>query len=256
MPLHDWTRVSPSEFHDMHLNWMAAIRTRLNTGLLPDGYYALAEQKAEPFVPDVLALGSSDEGDSVTSWPAGGGGPAAATLVQAEVTLSGRRRRPYPPARRVVVRHVEGQRLVAVIELVSPGNKAKTKSEREFVEKSAALIENGIHLTVVDVFPNSPRLPQGFGGAVWRSVERVKAKYAPQFSRTHAAFAAKSGGGCLVNFQSSEVGAALPALPLYLTPTACVLLPLDEAYQDAWVGYPKPLRQVLEAPAEQPPAGR
>ncbi len=89
MPLHDWTRVSPNEFHDMHLNWMGAIRTRLNTGLLPDGYYALAEQKAEPFVPDVLTLGSSDEGDAVTSWPASN--PASGNMPPASVATKAMR---------------------------------------------------------------------------------------------------------------------------------------------------------------------
>ncbi len=251
MPLHDWTRVSPNRFHDMHMNWMGVVRTRLNTGLLPEGYYALAEQKAGPFVPDVLTL--DDQGDdSATGWPADGGGAATAIEVRAEVTLSGARRRPYPPPRRVVVRHVEGQRLVAVIELVSPGNKAKRKATRDFVEKSAALLENGVHVTIIDVFPNPLRLPQGFGGAVWRSVERVAAKYSPQFSRTHSSFAAKRGGGCLAHFQSSELGAPLPALPLYLTPTVYVPLPLEEAYQDSWAGYPKPLRRILEAPPAGP----
>ena len=92
-------------------------------------------------------------------------------------------------------------------------------------------------------------MPQGFGGAVWKSVERVVASYTPQFSRTHSSFAAKRGGGCLVRFQSSELGEPLPSLALYLTPTVHVPLPLEEAYHDPWVGYPKFLRERLEAPA-------
>ena len=107
MPLYDWTRVTPNRFHDMHMNWMGAVRTRLNTGLLPEGYFALAEQKAGPFVPDVLNLDDQDD-DSTAGWLAEGGGAATATEVRAEVTLSGARHRPYPPARRVVVRHVDG----------------------------------------------------------------------------------------------------------------------------------------------------
>ena len=247
MPLHDWTRVTPNRFHDMHMIWMGAVRTRLNTGLLPEGYYALAEQKTGPFVPDVLTPGEYGDG-SETEWSAEGGGAATATEVHAEATLSGSRKRAYPPARRVVVRHVDGQRLVAVIELVSPGNKAKRQATRDFVEKAAAFLENGVHVTIVDVFPNPPRMPQGFGGAVWKSVERVAANYTPQFSRTHSSFAAKPRGGCLVHFQSSELGAPLPSLALYLTPTVHVPLPLEAAYQDSWVGYPKFLRAILEAP--------
>ena len=56
MPLHDWTRVTPNDFHDFHLSWIAALRTALNSGLLPEGYFALAEHQAAPFTPDVLTL--------------------------------------------------------------------------------------------------------------------------------------------------------------------------------------------------------
>lgn len=250
MPLHDWTRVTPNDFHDMHVAWITAIRTRLNTGLLPDGYYAMAEHVVPPFAPDILTLGTGARGDSPILQPLGGGGVATATRVDAEVTLTGgRRARLKPPERRIVVRHAQGRQLIAVIEVVSPGNKAKVKAASSLVDKSVALLQNGIHLTIIDVFPNPTRLPQGFGGAIWRGVERAAADYTPQYSRTHSAFAAQEGGGCLAHFQSSELGAPLPALPLYLTPTVHVPLPLEEAYYDAWVGCPKPLRQFLEAPA-------
>ncbi len=53
MPLHDWTRVDDGIFHDFYLAWIAEIRRSLNKGLLPDGFYALAEQVAvvdEPYI--------------------------------------------------------------------------------------------------------------------------------------------------------------------------------------------------------------
>ncbi len=250
MPLHDWTRVTPNDFHDMHVGWITALRTRLNTGLLPEGYYAMAEHVVPPFAPDVLTLGAGRRGESLSAESPDGGGVATAARVSAEVTPSGNGgARQKPPERRVVVRHVEGRQLIAVIEVVSPGNKARAKATNVLIDKSIALLRNGIHLTIIDVFPNPPRLPRGFGGAVWKGVERVAADYTPQFSRTHSAFAAQEGGGCLVHSQSSELGAPLPSLPLYLTPTIHVPLPLEEAYQDSWVGYPKPLRAILDAPA-------
>ena len=252
MPLHDWTRIAPNDFHDMHVSWIATIRTRLNTGLLPDGYYAMAEHVVPPYAPDVLTLATGERG-AQPQWPdggdGGGGGVAVATETEVEVTLTaGPRKREKPPERHITVRHAEGRRLVAVIELVSPGNKAKATAIRGLVEKSAALLANGIHLSIIDVFPNPPRLPRGFGGAIWRSIRGAEAEYAPKFSRTHAAFAARDGGGCVAQFQSSEVGSPLPRLPLYLTERGCILLPLEETYQAAWAGYPKPLRPALEAP--------
>jgi hypothetical protein len=56
MPVHDWTRVRPGTFHDFHGSWMTHLKEALNGGLLPTGYYALAEQPAEEAWPDVLAL--------------------------------------------------------------------------------------------------------------------------------------------------------------------------------------------------------
>ena len=256
MPLHDWTRVTPNDFHDLHVSWIAAIRTRLNTGLLPAGYYAMAEHVVPPFAPDVLTLNTAGRDGPPPPWPGdeaggdGGGGGGVAVATEVEVTLIAEPRRwSQPPQRRVAVRHVEGRRLVAVIELVSPGNKAKAAEVRGFTAKATALLANGIHLSIVDVFPNPPRLPRGFGGAVWRAIRRAEADYTPKHSRTHSAFAAQGGGGCLAQFLSSEVGAALPALPLYLTARRCVLLPLEETYRTAWAGYPEVLRPALEAPA-------
>lgn len=46
MPLHDWTRVSAGIFHDFHTVLVGDLRTRLNAGLLPPEYDALAEQVA------------------------------------------------------------------------------------------------------------------------------------------------------------------------------------------------------------------
>src|ERR1700739_539434 len=44
MPVHDWTRVGAGIFHDFHHAWIEEIKRALNAGLLPDDYYALAEQ--------------------------------------------------------------------------------------------------------------------------------------------------------------------------------------------------------------------
>ena len=44
MPVHDWTRVDAGIFHDFHTVWTGELRNALNGGLLPDGYYALADR--------------------------------------------------------------------------------------------------------------------------------------------------------------------------------------------------------------------
>src|SRR2546429_3547028 len=44
MPVHDWTRVSDGTFHDFHYSWVLEIKRALKRGLLPKGYYVMAEQ--------------------------------------------------------------------------------------------------------------------------------------------------------------------------------------------------------------------
>jgi hypothetical protein len=61
MPVHDWNRVTAGTFHDFHLAWIAELRRALNGGLLPRGYYALAEQVAGEIIPDVLTLQQSPD---------------------------------------------------------------------------------------------------------------------------------------------------------------------------------------------------
>src|SRR5689334_11826117 len=56
MPIHDWTRVGAGIFHHFHHAWIGDVTRALNAGLLPGGYYALAEQITGGFGPDVVAL--------------------------------------------------------------------------------------------------------------------------------------------------------------------------------------------------------
>jgi len=58
MPAHDWTRVDAGIFHAFYHRWISAISDALNQGILPSDYYALPEQHAVGFGPDVLTLQS------------------------------------------------------------------------------------------------------------------------------------------------------------------------------------------------------
>src|SRR5437588_11620203 len=57
MPVHDWTRVSDGTIHDFHYSWVLEIKRVLKRGLLPRGYYVMAEQFGGDLgAPDVLTL--------------------------------------------------------------------------------------------------------------------------------------------------------------------------------------------------------
>lgn len=71
MPVHDWTRVSDRTFHDLHYSWVLEIKRTLKRGILPTGYYVMAEQVGGDLgVPDVLTLqtaGANTESEGLLS---------------------------------------------------------------------------------------------------------------------------------------------------------------------------------------------
>ena len=56
MSIHDWTRVKSGTFHDFHQDWTVEICRTLNRGVLPPGYFAMAEKQVTGPEPDVVTL--------------------------------------------------------------------------------------------------------------------------------------------------------------------------------------------------------
>src|ERR1017187_3136767 len=124
MPIHDWTRVDAAIFHDFHLSWIAEIKRSLNQGLLPPDYYALAEQITGNMAPDVLTLCRPVSGSSEREQAPSNGGIAVATAPPKTRFHARMQLDPYArKARAVVIRHRSGHQVIAMIEIVSPGNK-------------------------------------------------------------------------------------------------------------------------------------
>src|SRR5262249_35086165 len=130
MPVHDWTRVSAGTFHDFHCSWIPEIKNRLNQGILPSDYYAQVEQVAGEMTADVWTLRS-------------GPPPGSMALYAAR-------------ARHIAIRHSSGDHIVALIEVVSPGNKASRYAFQTFVDKAVAALSQGYHLLLIDLFPPGP----------------------------------------------------------------------------------------------------
>src|SRR4051812_9612071 len=162
MPNHDWTKVNAGTWHDFHLAWIAEIRNALNGGLLPPSYYAQAEQIAGPMGPDVLTLQTPELPSGFDASEPTGGGLAVATAPPRAWLVDEAEMNDYVLKRRtLVIRHISGDRIVALIELVLPGNKAARFALRSFVEKAVEALSRGYHLLIVALFPPSPRDPQG-----------------------------------------------------------------------------------------------
>ena len=129
MPVHDWTRVDAGLFHDFHQAWIVALREALNSGGLPPDYFALTEQSIRGPVPDVLTLRLSTGGDEPATARAASGLAVAEAPPRARLIRRTERSIYAHKADRITVRHRHGK-IVAVIEIVSPGNKGSTSELR------------------------------------------------------------------------------------------------------------------------------
>jgi hypothetical protein len=152
-------------------------------------------------------------------------------------------------ANRITVRHRHGH-VVAVIEIVSPGNKASRNELRAFVEKSANLVRQGIHLLVIDLLPPGKRDPQGIHKAIWDELGEEDFELPPDKPLTLAAYDA--GPPCVAYVEPVAVGDGLPPMPLFLKPELYVPAPLEPTYQGTWEAFPAPLKGLLETPVPRP----
>jgi hypothetical protein len=170
MPVHDWTRVDAGLFHDFHHTWITEIKRALNRGLLPPEYYALAEQIAGGLGPDVLTL----QRPATSTPPAGdpsGGIALAASPPRAEFRFRTEADLYAAKAKSVVIHHKCNHQVIAVVEIVSPGNKNNRHGLRALVDKVGELLRAGVHLLLLDLFPPSSRDPHGIHKAIKKEVE-------------------------------------------------------------------------------------
>ena len=265
VPIHDWTRVDAGIWHDFHVAWIGEIRKQLNAGLLPDPFYALAEPQGgfsvegeddepgadlsdddpdEPrrFEADLLTL--RDEGGAAAS-----GGGVALLDRPPRVRLTGALR-DGPLTRRIAVRHGSDDRVVALIELVSPGNRDGWGKIGSFCEKVVAAIRGGVHVLMIDLFPPTPLLPAGMRGEI---AGRFGGQYAPPAGEPLTCAAYRAAGSATTTFvEPLRVGARPPTMPLFLSGTPPsdqnrVDLPLADGYAAAFAPTPAKYRRVLEA---------
>ncbi len=246
MPIHDWTRVSAGIFHDFHVAWIGEIRNTLNSGLLPSDYYALAEQIAGPMGPDVLTLQADSYPENGSVVPSSGGGIAVATAPPPARMTAAAEMNDYVLKRRtLVIRHSSGDRIIALIEIVSPGNKAARHALRSFVEKAVEALYRGYHLLIVDLFPPGPRDPQGIHGAIWSELSDDHFELPPAEPLTLAAYSA--GPIKRAYIEPTAVGRAMMDMPLFLEPEMYINVPLEATYQAAYRGVPQRWKRELEA---------
>ena len=242
MPIHDWSRVRANRFHHFHQDWTVEIARALNRGLLPDGFLAMAEQITGGPEPDVVTLSLPIyPGDGAASGLAVADMPPRSRLkTESDAVIYARK------ANRLTIRHPDGE-VVAVIEIVSPGNKDSKHAIRSFARKAAEFLFGGVHLLIIDLFPKNPRNPQGIHKLIWDRIRDEPYEQPPDKPFTLAAY---SAGSTITGYvEPVGVGDPLPDMPIFLTPDRYVPCPLESTYQASWDGFPHALKAPLLAPS-------
>lgn len=247
MPIHDWRSVDAGIFHHFHHSSIEEIQRALNQGLLPPDYYALSEQIAGGIGPDVLtlqkplteAIGIDDPrgGVAVTTTP-----PKVRFRARAEPDLYAAK------AKTVVIHHRSNHQIIAIVGIVSPGNKSDRHGIRTFVEKAVATLRAGIHLLIADLFPPGPRDPQGIHKVIWDELIDNDFTLPEDKLLTMAAYSADKIPEYFV--ETVAIGDPLPEMPLFLTPYVYIPMPLEATYCAAWDAFPSFWRDVV---ASSPP---
>jgi hypothetical protein len=243
MPVHDWTRVPAGLFHHFHQDWSIEIARELNRGRLPKGYYALVEQRVDGPEPDVIAVETKLAGEPRPDGAIATVDPPKTRLTNRASSDAGRYAR---KANRISVRHPLGD-VVALVEIVSPGNKESRHAIRSFVEKSAAFLRAGVNLLVVDLFPPSERNPQGIHKAIFDEFQECP--FEPPADKPLTLVSYQAADEIIAHIEPVAVGDPMPDMPLFLTSDAHILAPLEATYQATWNVCPAPIREMVSATA-------
>lgn len=243
MPIHDWSRKPIGLFHHFHQRWAVSICDALNADSLPEGFYALLEQYAAGFEPDILTLerkpraGKSHE-------PRGGIAVSDAPPKTRFVTQASEEDIYAAKADRIAVYNPLGD-VVAVIERVSPGNKNSRHAIRSFVDETLDFLAQRINVLIVDLFPPNKRDPQGIHQVVWDEIKDEPFELPPDKPLTLVSYSAGVPKRAYV--EPVAVGDPLPSMPVFLDSATYVLAPLEATYLATWDTCPEPLRELILA---------
>ena len=221
--LGDWSRADEGMFHSFSAASVVELCRRLNNGGLPDGYGAHNERIVSP---DVFTAGTRIlPADAVT-----------ATVRDEDETVAYVRR-----SRRLVVRRLD-RSAVSVIEFASHAHKRSRSRIRAILRRSAEAVDEGLHVSVVDVHAPQSFDPKGMVDATW---EELTGRTTELNGRSCGVV--RSWGGLSLYAEPMAVGRPVPDLPLFLDGDAIVTLPLANAYAAALEVLPADERAVVAA---------
>jgi hypothetical protein len=245
MPLYDHFHRPILDFHDwesFHTQWGGCIAADLNRRL-PKRFLASAPQHLGPYVSADVAekeLLHDDDGESQNGTPdslnqSGGLAVALEKIVYTPPTTALSMPVAFPEEYRVEVRDtVRASRILAVIELVSPGNKDDSESREVFAGKCLSYLAKGIGLVVVDIVTS--RLANLHNGMVKLAKRDAKFEMAddpPTYASAYRPVHRNKEDAVDLWTWKLAIGSVLPTVPLALKEFGTVPLNLETTYMEA-----------------------
>jgi hypothetical protein len=237
MPLQDHFHpplTTIASWEELHGMWPAVIVQQLRKQL-PPGYVSGPRVHLGAQVEIDVAAYEKHERPSTFSDPDRNGGVATAVWAPAAPSMAVETELPDDDEYEVRIYDAErGRTLVAAIEIVSPANKDRPEKRNAFIGKCAALLRNGVAVSIVDIVTirhfNLYAELMAFLGHPDRSLGSEP----PVIYAASCRWVRKSDRAVLETWSHAlAIGQPLPTLPLWLTDTLSVPLDLERSYQQA-----------------------
>jgi hypothetical protein len=240
MPLRDHFHAPLSElrhWESFHARWAAAIADLLEGELLPPGYFAEVQVHVGSRVE--VDVATFDDSSASGRRPADDAGTAVATATPRTRTWA-------PPAPQLTMPAVfpdrlevliydteAGPTLVAAIELVSPRNKDRAESRRDFAIKCANYLRLGVSLIIVDIVTNRRANLHNELADLLGLPDHDHLDANPLYAIAYRVVRREGNGRIEVWFEALEVGRPLAMLPLPLDKGQWIQLDLEQTYTRA-----------------------
>ena len=239
MPLRDHFRSPVKDRHkweSVHGGWPMIIVQQL-FDILPEGYESdptarigtYFEIDVSTYKVGKLKHNGSLNGQSARTRDGGG----VATAIAPEPTLTLETDLSEQDEFEVKI-YDDCRQLVAAIEIVSPANKDRPETRRDFVAKVAALLQKGVCVSIVDLVTiRQFNLYSDLLELIGRADPKLDQTLPPLYSVTLRSRKQHDKGSLLdVWYYPMTVGQTLPTLPIWLDVDRRILLPLESSYEE------------------------
>jgi hypothetical protein len=236
MPLRDHFHAPLAEqrsWNSLRGQWPAMIVIDLNKRLSPRYVAEPRVYLGKSFEIDVAPFPRDDRAAVRTEQDDSQGGVATAVWAPPKPTFAVATEIPDQDEYEVRIVDTELGRLVAAIEIVSPGNKDRPDTRRAFVAKCATLLQQGVSVSIVDLVTSRQfNLYENLLEFLGQSDPALGAEPPTVYAVTCRWRREGRRGGLKAWVHSFAFGQALPTLPLWLDIDLAIPLDLELTYEE------------------------